>query len=158
MKPNIDPITGIHFGVIPPHETQWYEAAKPFYPAACPHCGSWELEEQEENPSLLFCESCHAVIPEGDQFPLEPTQFVYEEEGYFLSQSADDHDIFVCKAPYYTLTQPCSACAPNAGYLPQASLKGSLRAFCLGHDFFESGQAPYPVFLVETGEEVKPTP
>lgn len=157
MKPNIDPITGISYGVMPHHKIgTWYESATPFYPTCCPRCGSWELEEQEGNPSLLICDACHAVIPDGDQYAPEPTQYEYEGEGYYLSQYADDHDVFVCKSPYFTLTQPCSPCAPNAGYLPQAPLKGSLRAYCLGHDWFD-GKAPYPVFLVETGEEV-PTP
>ena len=156
MIPNVDPTTGISYGVIPPHAvgTPWYEAASPFYPSACPECGGWELSEQEENPSILFCDSCHALIPDGDQYGQEPSQFVYEGEGYYLAQNLDYHDIFVVRSKYFTLTEPCSPCAPNAGYLPQATIKGAIQAYCLGHDWFESGQAPYPVFLVETGEEV----
>jgi hypothetical protein len=156
MIPNVDPTTGISYGVIPPHAvgTPWYESATPFYPSACPECGSWEIAEQEENPSFLFCPDCNSLIPDGDQYGQEPSQFTYDGEGYYLSQTLDDRDIFVTRSRYYTFTEPCSPCAPNAGYLPQATIKGAIQAYCLGHDWFESGQAPYPVFLVETGEEV----
>lgn len=156
MNTNIDPTTGVHFGVIPPHAigTRWYESSEPHYPAACPECGSWEIHEQEDNPSFLFCDSCHAVIPDGDQFSAEPTHSLYSGEGYSLSQRTDDHDVFVEKSPFCTFAEPCSPCAPNAGYLPQASMQGAILTYCLGHDWFEEGKAPYPVFLVTTGQEV----
>ena len=36
------------------------------------------------------------------------------------------------------------------------TVKDGVRAFCFGHDWFEEGKAPYPVFSVATGKRVRP--
>jgi hypothetical protein len=33
-----------------------------------------------------------------------------------------------------------------------------VRTYCLGHDWFEDGKAPYPVYRVDNGELVLPDP
>ena len=64
-------------------------------------------------------------------------------------------DIFITKSPYYTTCTFCSPCAPNAGDLSHP-VDGGVKAYCFGHDWFEEGKAPYPVFSVKTGEEILP--
>ena len=84
--------------------------------------------------------------------------FYYDDGETQAEQSADDVDIFVCKSPYFTYAQFCSPCAPGAGYLlnPLTEPDPGNKAYCFGHDWFESGKAPYPVYSVETGELVRP--
>ena len=98
---------------------------------------------------------------------------------------ASSDDIFITKSPYYTYAGFCSPCAPGAGYLmdsfrpkgetkkqietvkeiaplaygdafrSHAEAEGYPRVYCFGHDWFERGKAPYPVFSVETGEIIE---
>ncbi len=74
---------------------------------------------------------------------------------YKATQSGDDSDIFILKSPYYTRAQFCSPCAPGACYLTNPCEDGE-RAYCFGHDWFDDGKAPYPVFLVADDSEVLP--
>jgi len=87
-----------------------------------------------------------------DMLESEPISFTYDSEGYQAEQSYDDPDIFITKSPYYTLCQFCSPCAPGAGYIMN---RGTVKAYCFGHEWFEGNKAPYPVYSVATGEEVK---
>lgn len=64
-------------------------------------------------------------------------------------------DLFLTKAPYYTHAQFCSPCAPGAGHLENPCPSGP-KTYCLGRDWFEAGAAPYPVYAVDTNEEVTP--
>lgn len=102
----------------------------------------------------LVCPSCEYITgADGLDFQeTEPIGFTYDSEGYQAFQSYDDPDIFVTKSPYYTLAQFCSPCAPGAGYLMD---RGTVKAYCFGHDWFEGGTAPYPVYDVKTGKRVK---
>jgi len=82
------------------------------------------------------------------------TRMSYEDGGYHLRTDSDG-DCWVLKSPYYTNAQYCNPCAPGAGYLRRPCPDGP-KTYCLGHDWFEGGVAPYPVFSVEDGSEVKP--
>ena len=115
----------------------------------------------------------------------EPLSHYVVNDQYTAIQGYGDADIFVEKAPYFTYAQFCSPCAPGAGHLmgpfvnewensgtgqsgvmaaedyPQdykykAECAGFPKVYCFGHDWYENGKAPYPVFSVETGEIVKP--
>jgi hypothetical protein len=79
--------------------------------------------------------------------------YEYEGEGLSLRTMSDNTELFVLKSPYYTHCQFCSPCAPGAGYLMNPCPDGP-KTYCLGHDWFEDGKAPYPVYSVETGELV----
>jgi hypothetical protein len=61
----------------------------------------------------------------------------------------------VTDSPFYTFAQFCSPCVPGAGNLDNAMDEG-VKTYCLGHDWFESGKAPYPVYSVTSGELVDP--
>jgi len=93
----------------------------------------------------------------------------YSQDGYEL-RTTSDNELFVFKSPYYTYARYCSPCVPGAGNLDDAvdvdAFDGSntapaaiaemeeqmaecgVRTYCLGLDFFENGQAPYPIFTV----------
>lgn len=125
---NVDTKTGIRYGVIPHHAVgdAWYEDSVPQY---------------EHNNGDEDC---------------EPMSYLYTGDGYIAEQGHEGCDIFVTMSPYYTYAQHCSPCAPGACYLlnPIDNANDGNRCYCFGHDWFESGKAPYRVFLVETNEEV----
>lgn len=86
-----------------------------------------------------------------------------EDADVVATQSGDDCDVFVLRSEYFTFAPFCSPCAPGACYLRDGSYEGDARAYCFGHDWFWDSRhsggvsiAPYPVFLVSTGEEVYP--
>lgn len=139
---NRDPKSGIRYGVISQNEVlqAWADESEAVYP--CEVC-----EVPEDERECGGCDFC------------EPESFVYTREGY-KAQSDSYGDIFVIESPYFTYAQFCSPCAPGACHLgnPLESPDEDNRAFCFGHDWFEDERAPYPVFEVETGRRVRPTP
>jgi len=106
-----------------------------------------------------WCDSCEPVYPDDVDLDeddcIEPAGYIYQGDGY-VCECGDDGDIFVTKSLYYTYAQFCSPCAPGACYLmnPLDELDEGNKCYCLGHDWFESGKAPYKVYSVETNEEV----
>jgi len=149
-KSNFDPDNGIHFGVIHQGEIlqAWCDSSEPIFD------NGGDGDEESDD----FIEA-------------EPCLFIYNGDGYKCEQNVNDFDIMIIKSPYYTYAQYCSPCAPGAGYLmnyykPEkntvafdhyqeyAKINGFPKVYCFGHDWFEDGTAPYPVFSVETGELV----
>lgn len=158
--------SGIRFGVIPAHDVgqSWYDSSEPDYGTpqefTCPDCGH-EFPVSGAQAiwgHVAHCPKCH----ETNEIELpdfaEPLAFEYDAEGYKASQGSDDCDIFILQSPFFTYAQFCSPCAPGACYLrsPLESPDENNKCFCFGHDWFESGVAPYPVYSVETGELVQP--
>ena len=177
-KINIDENTGIRYGVIHQNEVlqSWADSSEAIYPWTCGYCGNDLTSEPWEYPA--HCDHCNRELTEDDFDMQEPAGFEYNQDGYVCSQSADDTDIFIIKSPFYTYAGYCSPCAPGAGYLMNwykinknltekdlnnipaiweqyknsAEHAGFPKVYCLHHDFFDNGKAPYPVFSVETGE------
>ncbi len=86
----------------------------------------------------------------------EATSFdVDRDDGTKATCGGDFTDIFVLGSPYFTRAAFCSPCAPGACYLTDPCDDGE-RAYCLGHEWFEDGEAPYPVYDVKTGLLVEP--
>ena len=82
----------------------------------------------------------------------ESGPYYYAKDG--VKVKTDSHgDLWVLKSPYYTECRKCSPCAPNAGYLTS---DGSMRTYCLPHDWFDGDKAPYKVYSVKDGSEVMP--
>ena len=127
---NIDTETGIRYGVISQNEVlqAWADSSEPDY-------GETEGMTDED---LEFA---------------EPLFYIFSDEEYSAT-CGDDGDIFIYKSPFYTLCRFCSPCAPGAGYLMSPDDNG-IKAYCFGHDWFEDEQAPYKVYDVKTGMEVK---
>jgi len=118
------------------------------------HMENWK----EENRGCIeyACEHCEYLFSSDDAFGDEPLAFSYTGSIYKIHQSGNDTDLFIEKSPFFTYAQFCSPCAPGAVYLmnPLDEPDQNNKGYCLGHDWFESGKAPYKVFNVETGEEV----
>ena len=160
---NIDRQTGIRYGVISQGAVlqAWAHSAEPdLGKPTCPDCGS-ELQRVEEieyysGPGCedYACTKCRRTFDAQDAFGDEPIGLSYSDDGYELTDCLDS-DIFVLKSPFYTFAQFCSPCVPGAGNLEAPDADGA-KTFCLGHDWFESGEAPYPVYSVETGQQVTP--
>ena len=160
---NRDMETGIRFGVIQADRVPyWYEESEAQYGnPTCPKCGGVvvDYDDDEHNEyecepnscSDYTCEECEYVFDSQDAFPDEPYSFTYEKDGYLIEQSQDSPDLFILKSPFYTYAQFCSPCAPGAVYLetPISGKPEGNKGYCLGHNWFESGKAPYPVHRVK---------
>jgi hypothetical protein len=152
-KSNFDKKTGIHYGVIHQGEVlqAWTDSSEAEYPEpeTCKTCNGTGLEDDTDNP----CPDCDGEGTLSDDFS-EPIFFYLDDGEYKASQTADDPDIFILKSPFYTLCQFCSPCAPGAGSIMN-TVENGIKAYCFGHDWFESGKAPYPVYSVKTNELIE---
>lgn len=165
---NIDRKTGIRFGVISSHEVcqSWSDSSESDYGEPhCPKCGNeaneckseyakWEHAKHE--CADYVCRSCRYVFGSESAFGDEPIAWILDDGEYKASQLGSDSDIFIVKSPYYTRAQFCSPCAPGAAYLMNPTDDGP-KAYCFGHDWFDDGKAPYPVYSVETDELIQPS-
>lgn len=168
-RTNIDHATGIRYGVISQHSVlqAWCDSSEPDYGKPhCPKCGneasnSADLPDESEDWEIARgacsdygCMRCEYVFDAQEAFGEEPIGWNYSDDGYELVNCLDS-DIMVLKSPYYTLAVFCSPCVPGACSIETPDDNGA-KAYCLGHDWFETGMATYPVFSVETGLEVHP--
>ncbi len=169
-RTNVDVETGIRYGVISQHSISqaWSDSAEPDYgKPSCPKCGNealsidkcesedvenWDCAEHE--CSDYVCESCQYVFGSESAFGDEPQGWNYEGDGYVLTDCLDS-DVIVIKSEFYTLGNYCSPCVPGAVSLESDNPDGA-KAYCLSHDWFEDGKAPYPVYRVDNGQEVLP--
>jgi ribosomal protein L37AE/L43A len=119
------------------------------------------------------CEQCEYLFDGDRAFPEEAIGYSYAQDGYKLTDCLDS-DVMVLRSEFFTYAQYCSPCVPGAGNLnteliPAAFKVGGViqyhalaqeagfpRVYCLGHDWFEGGKAPYRVFRVDDGTEVSP--
>ena len=167
---NYDTKTGIHYGVISQHSVmaEALDDLEPDYgPPTCPKCGNeatnidgyeedfeeWERAKYDDEQYL--CPGCKYVFGSESAYSEEPNGFTYEEDGYILTNCLDS-DIFVLKSPYYTFTQYCSPCVPGAGNL-DTPIENGVKTYALGHDWYEEGIAPYPVYRVEDDKQIAAT-
>jgi len=149
---NINLKTGIHYGVISQHsilpealDDVLVEGS--IYPTNCPECGF----EVDPNNLPMACESCGFVSDDDSEWYAEESSgFEYTDSEYSLVDCLDS-DVFVLKSSFYTHTRFCSPCVPGAGNLDSPTEDGA-RTYCLGHDWFEGGKAPYPVYRVPCGK------
>ena len=145
---NIDLDTNIRFGVIPVNEVLqvWCDDSEAIYPdLECPECKhTVEISDDE-------CLHCEYNLTNNFDF-VEPSLFVYNDDGY-IAEQIDDTDIFIIKSKYYTFCKFCSPCAPGAGYLLNPIPEG-IKTYCFGHNWFENGKAPYPVYDIKTNKQV----
>lgn len=165
---NIDTETGIRYGVISLHSLDsWiYEELEPEYgDACCPSCGTETRDSDEfEDPKSEFrnpkfkeqyCDVCEEYFWSEECYPDSPHSHTLDKNGYSAETDMDCINLFVYKSLYFTRAKYCSPCVPGAGDLNSPCSDGA-KAYCLGHDYFEGDKAPYPVYSVETGEEVLP--
>lgn len=147
---NRDLETGIRYGIIPQNDVgqAWFDSSELDYGNPhCPHCGC-ELKTGKE---YQRCPKCRKAIRDMSECYPDECNGCYIDDGEYKAFSDDSGDIWIVKSPYFTRAQFCSPCAPGACYLRNDCPDGE-RAYCLGHDWFDGGKAPYPVYSVETGE------
>lgn len=157
--------SGIRFGVINQNEVlqAWADSSEPDYGSPhCPKCGNEvkaakgeyaRYEHAKHECADYVCHSCKYVFGSESAYGDSPNGYTYDRDGY-KAQCGEDGDIFILASPYFTYAQFCSPCAPGACYLMNALDEPieNNKAFCFGHDWFDDGKAPYPVYSVETGE------
>jgi DNA-directed RNA polymerase subunit RPC12/RpoP len=153
---NRDKETGIHYGVISQNEVieAWMEESEQGLLYACPYCGEEVNDIPDDDGNELACEHCGKASDHEEWYADSGTYFF--EDSQYKAQAGNDGDIFITKSPYYTLCALCSPCAPGAGYLMDTRRPDGIKAYAFGHDWFENGKAPYPVYSVKTGKLVKP--
>lgn len=171
-RTNIDHATGIRYGVISQHSvTQaWCDSSEPQYgDPSCPKCGNdvvahdtFEGDTSGFNRRSKYgcadyvCTACEYLFDSEEVYGDEPQGYTYSDEGYELADCLDS-DIMVLKSPYFTYAPFCSPCVPGAGNIDgtDGNENDGVKTYCLGHDWFEEGKAPYRVYSVETGKEVE---
>jgi hypothetical protein len=94
-----------------------------------------------------------------EQYQEDNDSYRYEKDGYII-ETCLDNDFTIIKSPYFTFAQFCSPCVPGAcnldSPLDHIPDDGSNGCYCLGHEWFEGGKAPYKVFNMG-GAEIFPT-
>lgn len=172
---NLDHSNGIRYGVISMHDVAqaWADCSEADYgKPTCPQCGkeasctvldggasSGNIDDYEQYTNHgcadHYCTHCKITFDSEYAFGGEPIGWNYSGDGYALVDCLDS-DIMVLKSPFYTYAEYCSPCVPGAGNLNQAGDKqsGGAQSYCLGHDWFEDGKAPYPVYCIGTNDEI----
>lgn len=165
---NIDTVNDIRYGVISQHDVSqaWSESSEPDYgPPCCPECGNDITDYAEDSHGEYeqfhnrgcadhACEHCELTLDSSDCYSDEAIGWNLDDGEYQASDCLDS-DIIIMKSPYYTHACFCSPCVPGAGNLNSDDPDG-VKTYCFGHDWFEDGKAPYPVYSVADDSEVLP--
>ena len=154
---NIDHETGIRYGVISQYSilSAWADSSEPVYDdPICPDCEGYLVEYDKDKHGKYdsegndyACEVCHKSFLSDAVYPESSDYYLYDAEGYY-AHTCLDTNVIVCKSPYYTFAQYCSPCVPGAGNLDSPMLEG-VKCYAFGHDWFDEGGAPYPVYRVD---------
>ena len=154
VKANVDPETGIRHGVIN-QQSVMEGAMDDFYfqyPKSCPYCGE---DDSYKSTDLGFdeyrCDSCRKIMPIEEMTPDEPISFHYDKDGYFLTNWFNN-DILVLRSKFYTLAELYPG-VPGPGNL-NTPMEDGVKTYALGHDWFEGGIAPYPVYRVSDNVQI----
>lgn len=154
-KSNRNRATGIHYGVISQHSISGdaLNDIEPVYPdPVCPNCGGQVTDAIESKD--FHCAKCSKDFWSDQCIGEEVIGLKYEKDGYKIMECLNN-DLFILNSPFYTSAQFCSPCVPGAGNLDSPCESGP-KSYALGHNWFESGVAPYPVYSVASGELVQP--
>lgn len=161
-RTNRDPENGIRYGVISQNSIAAdafdLDMEPDYGEPHCPECGNEIADATEDNRSFYgqfmdhgcadyACDHCQLTIDSSDCFPEEPIGWTYTRDQNYSIQNCLDSDLMILKSPFYTFAQFCSPCVPGAGNLDSPMPEG-IKTYCFGHDWFEEGKAPYPVYRV----------
>ena len=126
------------------------------YPKSCPYCGEDDLYKLTDLGFDEYrCDSCKKIMPIEEMTPDEPTGFHYDKDGYFLVDCLGG-DILILRSDFYTFAQVCTSGEVGAGNL-DIPMEDGVETYALGHDWFEGGVAPYPVYRVLDGGQIVAT-
>ena len=162
---NRDAATGIRYGVISTHSLgEGFDDAIEFdygY-ATCPECGNAAVDAcsdeinatdwaQDQNGEYA-CMACETCFDSDNAFSDEPLGWSIDDGEYKVVNCLDS-DAMIILSPYFTYAQYCSPCVPGAGSLDSPMADG-VKCYCFGHEWFDGDVAPYPVYSVESGNQV----
>ena len=153
-KANVDPETGIRHGVISQHsvlEEALDDFSFVYGKPRCPKCGE-EVSADDVGQYDFLCNRCNCGFRAEDVYPDEPLGSHYDQEGYLLTNRPGG-DILVLRSDFYTLAQFRNPRVPGAGNL-DAPMEDGVKTYALGHDWFEGGVAPYPVYRVSDDAQI----
>lgn len=160
-KSNFDPKTKARYGLLSMNSAaSWLLGEmQPDYGSSidvfCEECSnSWIVEDISCD---VTCSQCGHEMP--DYFEeFDPVAWYYQDKEVFCGHSQESTELWVYRSEYFTYAQFCSPCMPGACNLdsPLDHRAPNNRCYCLPHEFFEEGIAPYPVFSVKTGKIVDP--
>lgn len=171
---NIDKETGIRYGVISQHSLvgealdEIMQNGRDLAREEALREAIGEARANSEDPDSIDEDRIAEDL--GLNWETNLYNYLYEEDGLVLTGCLDS-DLMVIKSPYYTYAPFCSPCVPGAGNLDGAPTVHEFltapveqlfaaqwpRVYCLGHDWFDGGQAPYIIFRVDQpGTEVLP--
>lgn len=163
--------TGIRYGVISTHalrEFFWEDVENDYGDATCPKCGNPCVpvtDAHEDYPQYTkhgcadhACENCKHTLDSSERFPDEALGW-HIDDGEYKAIDCLDSDAMLIESPYFTYARFCSPCVPGAcsmdSPIDAADIEGAAKCYCFGHDWFDGGRAPYPVYSVATGELVE---
>ena len=142
------------------HGKAWGGQGEPHKDARCHdcHCTEPDWANDHDRDDMGYetlhhacgdyaCDDCRILFDGEDAYGEEPLAWTLDDGEYQATQSGSDCDVFILRSPYYTRARFCSPCAPGACYLMNPTDDGE-KAYCFGHDWFEDGKAPYPVYRV----------
>lgn len=162
---NRDPANGIRYGVINMNSLAhwaWESVEDDYGPATCPKCGNEAVEydgdkhgEYGGHGSDYACENCEYGFMSDEAYGEQPVGRSIQDGPLMVEVGVNDGDCFVVRSEFKTRAGFCSPCAPGACHLKDACEDGEW-CYCFGHDWFEDGRAPYRVFRVSDGFEIKP--
>ena len=168
---NRDSETGIRYGVISTHslhEWLWDSIESDYGEATCPDCGNTAVDAcateiqsadwAQELTGEWACPRCETCFESDNAYPEEALGWSIDDGEYKVIDCLDS-DAMVIKAPYFTYAHFCSPCVPGAcsieSPIDAADISAdTVKSYCFGHDWFDGGRAPYPVYSVESGELV----
>jgi len=155
-RTNLEQKAGIRYGVISLHSISpdcWDSLELERDSTACPFCGD-AVKKSRSKKWDWFCPACREhFFWENVSLDDPDAPFTYRGDGYRLEGKGTN--VFVTKSAFVTTCGYCSPCAPGAGDLDDPHPEG-VKTFCLGHEWFEGGKAPYPVYDRKTGKLVPP--
>lgn len=154
-RTNIDRSNGIRYGVINMNALAhwaWDDVESDYGEPTCPECLSPVCPSAGRKD--YSCESCEKEYWSDAVYSDEPIGHSIDD-GELKVTIGTDGDAFVILSPYFTRAAFCSPCAPGACHLESPTDDGE-RCYCFPHEWFDGGEAPYPVYRVDTGERVLP--
>lgn len=162
-KTNVNLETGIRYGVIAQNSIMpeaLDDMEQDYGEPTCPECGEPAIDssddsikDEEWNEGKDYaCKHCKQVYWSDAVYSEESLGFSYDKDGYKLINCLDA-DVMIIESPYYTFAKFCSPCVPGAGDLNNTTPDG-VKTYCLGHDWYDGGRAPYTVYSVKDQSEV----
>jgi hypothetical protein len=162
---NFDDKTGIHYGAISYHSVMpealddvFTQGDNLTYQEAADEAQSTLTKALIDIGLGEMAESIWSDIEDlwdGQVYQGDDEVYLYEQDGYKISNSPSLVCLFVEKSPWYTFARPCSPCVPNAGDLDNP--EGLLKTYCLGPEWFEGEKSPYLVYSVANNTLVSST-